>query len=208
VGVVIDVATMATPCGPFTVMAAGEVVVASGWTTEVNQLLGTWPDGWRPRHDLGPITRAVRLYLDGAVDAIDAVAVRQRSGPFIEQAWEALRAVAPGSPVSYSALAAACGRPRAARAAGTACGRNAVALFVPCHRAVRGDGSLGGFRWGRAVKRWLLDHEARYGALSDGTPSDGALSDGTLSDGTLSDGQLAGGGIVGVEPAVDHERHR
>jgi methylated-DNA-[protein]-cysteine S-methyltransferase len=184
VGVVTDIATLATPCGPFMVMAAGDVVVASGWTTDAGQLLGSRPDGRRTRRDLGPITRAVRDYLDGNVGAIDAIAVRQQSGPFIEQAWDALRALPPGSPISYEALAARCGRPGAARAAGSACGRNAVALFVPCHRALRGDGSLGGFRWGLAVKRWLLDHEARYSGPSDG--------------------QLARGGVVGVEPAVDH----
>jgi methylated-DNA-[protein]-cysteine S-methyltransferase len=62
--------------------------------------------------------------------------------------------------VSYTELAAKAGRPEAVRAAASACARNAAALFVPCHRVLRSDGSLGGFRWGTTVKRWLLEHEA------------------------------------------------
>ncbi len=144
-----EVACVATACGPFTVLAADGVVVASGWTADVTQLAAAIPSDarpgrWRPRRDLGPITAAVGAYLAGDLEAIVAVPVRQRSGPFVEAAWAALRTVPPGSSVTYQALAGQCGRPAAARAAGLACHRNAVALFVPCHRAVRGDGGLGG----------------------------------------------------------------
>ena len=66
---------------------------------------------------------------------------------------------AAGAPVSYTEYAAKSGRPAAVRAAASACARNAAAMFVPCHRVLRNDGSLGGFRWGLPVKRWLLDHE-------------------------------------------------
>jgi methylated-DNA-[protein]-cysteine S-methyltransferase len=65
-----------------------------------------------------------------------------------------------GEPVTYTGFADLAGRPAAVRAAAMACARNAAALFVPCHRVLRLDGSLGGFRWGIPVKRWLLDHEA------------------------------------------------
>ena len=65
-----------------------------------------------------------------------------------------------GEPVSYTELAARTGNPAANRAAAQACARNAAALFVPCHRVIRTDGTLGGFRWGLPAKRWLLDHEA------------------------------------------------
>lgn len=170
-----DGATVATACGPFLVLAVDDVVVASGWTGDVSQLAACIPSdsrpaGWRHRRDLGPITTAVQAYLAGDLGAIGAVPVRQRSGPFVEAAWAALRAVPPGSPVTYRALAGRCGRPAAARAAGLACHRNAAALFVPCHRAVRGDGGLGGFRWGVVVKRWLLAHEASW-AGSDSDPA-------------------------------------
>jgi methylated-DNA-[protein]-cysteine S-methyltransferase len=64
-----------------------------------------------------------------------------------------------GAPVSYTDFANLAGRPLATRAAAQACARNAAALFVPCHRILRLDGSLGGFRWGLDVKRWLLAFE-------------------------------------------------
>jgi methylated-DNA-[protein]-cysteine S-methyltransferase len=98
----------------------------------------------------------------GEVGAIDDVVVRQRSGPFLTEAWEMLRTVPAGRPDTYAAFAARCGRPTAVRAAANACARNAAALFVPCHRVMGSDGGMGGFRWGTDVKRWLLDHEAEH----------------------------------------------
>ena len=88
--------------------------------------------------------------------------VRQRTGGAVPgHAWNVLRDVQPGEPVTYTEFAALAGRPAAVRAAAQACARNAAALFVPCHRVLRTDGSLGGFRWGLDVKRWLLGHERR-----------------------------------------------
>lgn len=74
--------------------------------------------------------------------------------------WAALRAIEPGHPLSYAEFAAALGQPSAVRAAASVCARNAPALFVPCHRVLRSDGSLGGFAWGVEVKRGLLAREA------------------------------------------------
>ncbi len=93
--------------------------------------------------------------------AIDAVPVRQASGPYRAHAWDVLRTVEPGDPVTYTRYAELSGRPAAVRAAAGACAMNAAALFVPCHRVLRTDGSLGGFRYGLDVKRSLLDREAR-----------------------------------------------
>ena len=62
--------------------------------------------------------------------------------------------------LTYAAFAAALGRPSAVRAAASICARNAPALFVPCHRVLRGDGTMGGFAWGVDVKRRLLEREA------------------------------------------------
>jgi methylated-DNA-[protein]-cysteine S-methyltransferase len=164
-------ATVATPPGPFTVIvgtdAGGrDVVLASGWTDEVDALLPVVHRSLRPtwveHADRLPVLDAVDAFFAGQVGAIDDVPVRQRSGPFLEDAWEVLRTVPAGQPDSYAAFAARCGRPAAIRAAANACARNATALFVPCHRVLGSDGGLGGFRWGTPVKRWLLDHEAEH----------------------------------------------
>lgn len=157
------VSTIDTPAGPFTAVANGDgEVLASGWTSTVDNLLSfvPLPSKPQPRADLGDVTKAVTAYHDGDLAAIDGIPVRQAGGPFLTHAWEVLRTVRPGAPVTYTEFAALAGRPAAVRAAAMACARNAPALFVPCHRVLRLDGSLGGFRWGLPVKRWLLDHEA------------------------------------------------
>jgi methylated-DNA-[protein]-cysteine S-methyltransferase len=154
-----------TPAGPFTaVVDADGAVLASGWTADVDTLLPLVhatlrPAGVRQVTDLGPVSAAIVRYHEGDLGAVDDVPVRQRSGEFLQHAWDVLRTVPAGAPVSYSESAATAGRPAAIRAAASACARNAAALFVPCHRVLRNDGSLGGFRWGLPVKRWLLDHE-------------------------------------------------
>ncbi len=151
--------------GPFTVVADSDgAVLASGWTDDVSTLLDVVspslrPDDARRKADLGAITDAVTAYHQGEFGAVDAIAVRQSSGPFLTHAWDVLRKVPPGEPISYSAFADLAGRPGAVRAAASACARNAAALFVPCHRIVRTDGTLGGFRWSLDTKRTLLTHE-------------------------------------------------
>ena len=78
---------------------------------------------------------------------------------FQVRVWEALRRVPRGTTLTYSELAEHIGSPRAVRAVGSACGANPVALVIPCHRIVRRDGSLGGYRWGIEVKEALLGAE-------------------------------------------------
>lgn len=160
-------ATTATPIGPFTAVVDSDgAVLASGWTAEIGELLpvihaSLRPVTVEPRTDLGDVTAAANAFHAGDVTAIDGIAVRQRSGAFVEDAWRVLRTVEPGRPVTYTEYAELSGRPAAVRAAAMACARNAAALFVPCHRVLRLDGSLGGFRWGVDVKEWLLAHEAQ-----------------------------------------------
>jgi methylated-DNA-[protein]-cysteine S-methyltransferase len=169
-------ATVATPDGPFTVLVgapdgpgdgAPTAVLASGWTDDPGTLLPLVHPGLRPVElvpgaddGLRAAVDAVTAYYDGDLAAVGAVPVRQRSGEFRQLAWEVLRGVAPGERVTYTQYAARAGRPAAVRAAAAACAMNAAALFVPCHRVLRTDGSLGGFRYGLPVKESLLAREA------------------------------------------------
>lgn len=82
-----------------------------------------------------------------------------RATAFQRQVWEKLRAIPYGQTVSYGAIAKALGKPGAVRAVGRACATNPVALVIPCHRVVREDQSLGGYRWGLERKQQLLEHE-------------------------------------------------
>lgn len=80
---------------------------------------------------------------------------------FERRVWRAIARIPPGETRSYGALARALRRPGAARSVGRACGKNPVALLVPCHRVVLGDGGLGGYRYGAARKRQLLAVEEK-----------------------------------------------
>jgi AraC family transcriptional regulator of adaptative response/methylated-DNA-[protein]-cysteine methyltransferase len=84
-----------------------------------------------------------------------------RATAFQRQVWEKLRAIPYGQTVSYGDVAKSLGKPGAVRAVGRACATNPVALVIPCHRVVREDKSLGGYRWGLDRKEKLLAHEQR-----------------------------------------------
>lgn len=83
-----------------------------------------------------------------------------RGTAFQERVWHALREIPPGSTVSYAEIAERIGLPGAARAVARACGANRIAVAIPCHRVVRRDGALAGYRWGVDRKRELLRREA------------------------------------------------
>ncbi|TDC47347.1 methylated-DNA--[protein]-cysteine S-methyltransferase [Micromonospora sp. KC207] len=165
--ITLDGAVLTTPAGPLSVLTGPDGAVrAAGFTVDPESLVPlvhpALRGSVRRRADLGPVTAAVTAYLDGESTAIDPVPVQQHTGgAFQAHAWRVLREVEPGRPVTYTAYAALAGRPAAVRAAAAACARNAAALFVPCHRVLRTDGTLGGYRWGLDVKRWLLAHEAQ-----------------------------------------------
>ena len=159
--------TIDTPVGPFTIVGRGKAVLASGFTTDEAELTALIPrktieagptdDGGT---DLQAAIDAARAYFDGDLAAIGMVEVEQHgAGAFLDHAWDVLRTVTAGDVVTYREFAERAGRPAAIRAAASACGRNAAALFVPCHRIVRTDGSLGGYRYGLDIKRWLRTHE-------------------------------------------------
>ncbi len=75
--------------------------------------------------------------------------------------WQALRRIPAGATVSYADIAAAINAPKAVRAVARACAANHLAVAIPCHRVVRTDGSLSGYRWGIERKRALLAKEAK-----------------------------------------------
>lgn len=82
-----------------------------------------------------------------------------RGTAFQLQVWQALRAIPYGKTVSYQQLASAIGKPKAVRAVASACGANKLAIVIPCHRVIRNDGALSGYRWGIARKAQLLQRE-------------------------------------------------
>ena len=110
----------------------------------------------------------ILAYLAGELRAIDSLAVEAGGTSFQQEVWAALRAIPPGTAVTYAELARRVGRPAATRAVGTINGRNPLAIVVPCHRVVGADGSLTGYSGGLWRKRWLLTHE---GALAPSTVS-------------------------------------
>jgi len=83
-----------------------------------------------------------------------------RGTAFQQRVWQALRKIPAGTTATYSEIAKRIGRPKAVRAVAQACAGNAIAVAIPCHRVVRLDGGLSGYRWGVARKRALLDKEA------------------------------------------------
>ncbi len=164
----LDALTVPTPVGDLVVLVDDDgAVVASGFS-DLDDVVGRLaPDlagrGVRRCAESGGVGAAVRAWLAGDLRALDAVAVRQPGGPFLQQAWAAMRRIPPGTTWTYAELAAQAGRPAAVRAAGSACARNLVAPFVPCHRVVRSDGTLGGYFYGLPAKEWLLRHEGATG---------------------------------------------
>jgi AraC family transcriptional regulator of adaptative response/methylated-DNA-[protein]-cysteine methyltransferase len=78
---------------------------------------------------------------------------------FQQRVWTALRAIPPGTTATYADIARAIGAPGSSRAVALACGANRLAVAIPCHRVVRSDGALSGYRWGVARKRDLLTRE-------------------------------------------------
>ena len=83
-----------------------------------------------------------------------------RGTAFQQRVWQALREIPAGTTASYADIAERLGAPKAVRAVAGACAANDIAVAIPCHRVVRNDGTLSGYRWGVERKRALLDREA------------------------------------------------
>ena len=84
-----------------------------------------------------------------------------RGTAFQQRVWNALQQIPPGTTATYTEIAKKIGMPKAVRAVAQACGANALAVAIPCHRVIKNDGSLSGYRWGVDRKRALLEREAR-----------------------------------------------
>ncbi|KAF0675858.1 methylated-DNA--[protein]-cysteine S-methyltransferase [Profundibacterium mesophilum] len=131
-----------------------------GDETALAQMRARWPEA-RYSHD------------DAGVGALVAAALGGHGGarlhvigaPFQIKVWEALMAIPSGHVSTYGEIAGAIGSPRAVRAVGTAVGRNPVGYLIPCHRALRASGALGGYHWGLPVKRAMLAHESALTSL-------------------------------------------
>jgi AraC family transcriptional regulator, regulatory protein of adaptative response / methylated-DNA-[protein]-cysteine methyltransferase len=84
-----------------------------------------------------------------------------RGTAFQQRVWKALQQIPVGSTASYADIAKSIGMPKAVRAVAHACGANSLAVAIPCHRVIRNDGALSGYRWGVERKQALLDREAQ-----------------------------------------------
>jgi len=107
------------------------------------------------------IADALRRYFGGDAHAFDGINVATGGTDLQRDVWAALRRIPPGRTTTYGALARSLGfsDPRAAIDMGAAVGTNPIAVIVPCHRVVAGNGDLKGYAWGLHRKRWLLEHE-------------------------------------------------
>jgi len=103
---------------------------------------------------------ALEVHISGGAPRPD-LPLDLRGTAFQIRVWRFLLRVPEGNVLSYAELAAGIGAPRAVRAAASACAANRIAVLVPCHRVLRGDGGLGGYRWGIVRKRVLIDQERR-----------------------------------------------
>ena len=107
----------------------------------------------------GPWVGQVLACVDGRASDSGEVPVDLKGTDFQKTVWSALREIRVGTTATYAGIATRIGRPSSVRAVARACGANPLAVIVPCHRVLRGDGSISGYRWGVERKRLLLDRE-------------------------------------------------
>lgn len=160
----IDYAVVASPLGRLMVAATqrGICFVALGADDRAlrAELAGEFPGADLGADDgrLGQWVATILRHLKGSEPHLD-LPVDVRATAFQRRVWDELARVPYGETTTYAAIARRLGQPTAQRAVGSACGANPVALVVPCHRALRSDGGLGGYRWGLERKEKLLARE-------------------------------------------------
>jgi AraC family transcriptional regulator of adaptative response/methylated-DNA-[protein]-cysteine methyltransferase len=125
----------------------------------MQDLCARWPDS-RYVEDPDMLRPWVLMAFGAKEGGLDKAPLYLIGAPFQIKVWEALLRVPSGQVTTYSDIAATVGNPKAVRAVGTAVGRNPVSWLIPCHRALRKSGELGGYHWGLPVKRTMLAYEA------------------------------------------------
>lgn len=163
-GLTLDVAIRRTAMGLTLVAESPRGIAAllfgTGQSALLDELRGEFPAAELRRDDTagGEAFAALAAVLRG--EAVPRrLRLDLRGTPFQIKVWSALQAIPAGETRSYRQIAGALGLPNAARAVGSACGNNIIGVLVPCHRALRSDGSLGGYRWGLKRKQALLAGE-------------------------------------------------
>ncbi len=121
------------------------------------ELRADWPGATIARDDQRAAATSGRIF--ARYDRPEPVSLFVRGTQFQIRVWDALLRVPEGRLTTYGALARDVGHPTASRAVGSAVGANPIALLIPCHRVIRGDGALGGYRWGPTRKRALIGRE-------------------------------------------------
>lgn len=126
----------------------------------LRQLADAFPDARRSADEtgLGPVIAQVAAFLDAPHTALD-LPLDIRGSTLERAVWQALRAVPAGQTVSYGEIARALPLPATAQDVGAACAANVLAVAIPCHRVVKADGSISGYRWGVQRKRKLINRE-------------------------------------------------
>ena len=135
----------------------------TGTEAAMEDMVSRWPNATFTEDPM-----VLKPLVDAAFDQKGETALHMIGAPFQIKVWEALLQIPSGHVSTYSEIAQAVGHPRAVRAVGTAVGRNPVSWLIPCHRALRKSGALGGYHWGLPVKRALLAWES---ARSDAAAS-------------------------------------
>jgi len=152
-----------TPFGPAIVMGTDKGICGMGFATDmgadasVDDLRRRWP-----KATYVPDPEPLRPWVQAAFGTANQteIPIHLIGAPFQIKVWEALLSVPTGHVTTYSQLAGAVGHPKAVRAVGTAVGRNPISFLIPCHRALRKSGELGGYHWGLPVKRAILAWES------------------------------------------------
>ncbi|MDF0598359.1 bifunctional helix-turn-helix domain-containing protein/methylated-DNA--[protein]-cysteine S-methyltransferase [Psychromarinibacter halotolerans] len=153
-----------SPFGPALVMGTDKGICGIGFAAETGEeaamedLLSRWPKATFVEDPMA--LRPWVLNAFGVEDAGQPTPLFLIGAPFQIKVWEALLSIPTGQVTTYSEIARAIGNPRAVRAVGTAVGRNPISWLIPCHRALRKSGGLGGYHWGLPVKRALLAYES------------------------------------------------